>query len=127
MQRTVTIIILLATLTGLIAMPVGAQTAVESSSGDQNVKTFLPILMQDTAVLEPESVSIDLIVETDGSTEAVTEHVQALGGKVNFAYNNVPLVAVTVPQGKVSSLVASPNIYRSYTRRSEWNLSILWL
>lgn len=117
MQRTVTIIILLAILTGMIAMPVGAQTAVESSSGDQNVKTFLPILMQDTAVLQPESVSIDLIIETDGSTEAVTEHVQALGGKVNFAYNNVPLVAVTVPQGKVSSLVASPNIYRSYTDR----------
>lgn len=92
MKRTVTIFILVTILAGLFAMPVGAQNVSQKGS-------------------------VDLIVKTDGSTDAVIEHVKSLGGTVNFAYNNVPLIAVTVPIGKVGDLVASPNVKRSYKDR----------
>jgi subtilisin family serine protease len=55
---------------------------------------------------------VDLIVKTDGSTDAVISKVSTLGGTVNFAYENASVIAIRIPAAKYIDLVNTPGVVR---------------
>lgn len=60
--------------------------------------TLLGALWMPSAVVAQGSgETVDLIVQTDGSIDALVAHIQSLGGTVNFQYRNVPALAASVP------------------------------
>jgi hypothetical protein len=62
--------------------------------------------------ISSDEATVDLIVKTDGSTDAVVSKVEALGGKVNHAYENAPVVAITIPVAKYLDLVNAPGVVK---------------
>jgi subtilisin family serine protease len=97
MKRTVTLFILLTILVGLFALPAVGRSA----PGD-------PVSKNDT---------VDLLIRVDGSTDAMIDHITSIGGRVNFAYKNVPVMAVTIPAGKYSELVNHTDVKRTVKDR----------
>lgn len=92
MKRAVTLFILMTILVGLFAMPAMTRPALADFVSNED--------------------TVDLLIRVDGSTEAVIDHVISIGGSVNFAYKNVPVVAVTIPAGKYSELVSHSDVKR---------------
>ncbi len=52
------------------------------------------------------AASVEVIVQTEGSTEALAGHIQSLGGVVRFRYRNVPAVAATVPADRLAEVAS---------------------
>jgi hypothetical protein len=44
--------------------------------------------------------TVEVIVQTDGSPQALTGQVQNLGGNIEFIYENVPAMVVSLPAGQ---------------------------
>jgi hypothetical protein len=48
--------------------------------------------------------TVDVIIQTEGSTDTLVESITAVGGTVSFQYKNVPAVAASVPVGKLAAV-----------------------
>src|SRR3990170_5888861 len=85
-----------------------------------SVFVVLSILIESVSMLSATSAAyaqgaeptIDLIIQADGSTEALVEHIQSLGGTVKYAYRNVPAVAAAVPAGQMAGVMGFPGVTR---------------
>jgi len=85
-----------------------------------SVFVVLSILIESVVMLSATSAvyaqgaepTIDLIIQTDGSTEALVEHIQSLGGTVKNAYRNVPVVAAAIPAGQMVGVRGLPGVTR---------------
>lgn len=56
--------------------------------------------------------TIDVIVQSEGSPDAVVRWVESVGGKVNVRYKNVTALAVSVPSDKLAALKAVAGVKR---------------
>jgi len=56
--------------------------------------------------------SVDVIIQTDGATQPVINQISSLGGTINYAYQNVPALAVTLPVKALRSVHNNPNVIR---------------
>ena len=54
--------------------------------------------------------TLELIVQTDGSPEALARQIRNLGGSVEFIYDNVPAVVVSLPPGQEGALAGLPGV-----------------
>lgn len=93
MRKSITIFILITVLVGLFAVP--------AVSG--------PVYAGDVVSSRGK---VDLIVKTDGNTQAVSSFVKSIGGSVNYAYKNVPVVAVTIPAAKFKDLLGHNGVLK---------------
>jgi hypothetical protein len=69
-----------------------------------------------------------LILQCSGSCDAVAEAVEAMGGKVNYRYQNIGAVAVDVPSARSSELAAMTGVTAAYKDRtvgSPWPLEVV--
>jgi subtilisin family serine protease len=90
--------------------PVQAQHSQDGDQAEQEGNTlFVPMSINGTS--SPEH-ALDLIVEIDGSRQAVIDRVKALGGTVHNTYANVPALAVAIPPGKLQELTSSQGVVR---------------
>lgn len=55
---------------------------------------------------------VDVIVQTDGSQEAVTQKIEALGGEVRKVYRNVPALSVRIVATDLNLLAASAGVVK---------------
>lgn len=90
MKRFVTLWIAIPLLGGLISIPSSRVIAQEAGSGE----------------------SVDLIIQTDGATGALADHIQSVGGTVRFAYRNIPAVAASIPADKVREVIGFSGVTR---------------
>jgi len=56
--------------------------------------------------------TVDLLIRTDGSSDALAEHIRSAGGKVNYQYDNVPILAATIPFNQWSGVAGFPGVIR---------------
>lgn len=72
------------------------------------VLAFAPVLLVPWVaplVMAGEAApSVDVIVQTDGSTDALVAAIESIGGTVRFQYRNVPAVAATVPVDRLAAV-----------------------
>ena len=54
----------------------------------------------------------DIIIQTDGETQLVLEQISSLGGTVKFAYQNLPVLAASLPVKSLSKINTHPNVIR---------------
>ena len=47
---------------------------------------------------------VDVLIQTDGSTDDLVDSIQSLGGTVRFQYQNVPAVAASVPAAQMTAV-----------------------
>ena len=52
----------------------------------------------------------DVIIQAQGSTDALVSHIRSIGGSVKFQYRNVPAVAASVPAGELANVGAFPGV-----------------
>lgn len=56
--------------------------------------------------------TVDVIVQTDGATAPVAKSLQRLGGKINYSYKNVPVLAATIPAEVLSNVYQLPGVIK---------------
>ena len=56
--------------------------------------------------------SVDVIIQTDGATQILINQISSLGGTINYAYQNVPALAVTLPVKALRIVHTNPNVIR---------------
>ena len=56
--------------------------------------------------------NVDVIIQTDGATQPVINQISNLGGTINYAYQNVPALAVTLPVKALRSVYNNPSVIR---------------
>jgi subtilisin family serine protease len=54
----------------------------------------------------------DLIIQIDGSTQAIKKSIKNLGGRINYSYQNVPVLAVTIPVERLTKVYQLPGVTR---------------
>ncbi|HEY74906.1 MAG TPA: S8 family serine peptidase [Thermoflexia bacterium] len=54
--------------------------------------------------------TIDLLIQTDGSVDALLDFIVSIGGTVSFRYKNVPVVAASVPVDQTRALAGFPGV-----------------
>lgn len=54
--------------------------------------------------------TVNLLIQVDGSTDALVSFIESIGGTVRFQYENVPVVAVTVPVDQREALGSFPGV-----------------
>ena len=54
--------------------------------------------------------TVDLLIQTTGSVDALVDFVTSIGGTINFRYENVPVVAVSIPADQVQALSEFPGV-----------------
>jgi subtilisin family serine protease len=69
-----------------------------------------PFSLRVTAQETRPEGALELIVQTDGSPEALSGQVQNLGGSIEFIYENVPAMVISLPAGQVNSLAGLPGV-----------------
>ncbi len=57
-----------------------------------------------TAYAGEREPTVDVIIQVDGSTAALAQHIEALGGRIRFKYRNVPAVAASIPASKLAQV-----------------------
>ena len=55
---------------------------------------------------QSEGEAVDVIVLSEGPTDALAAHIQALGGTVRYQYRNAPVIAASVPADKLGDVAA---------------------
>lgn len=55
---------------------------------------------------------VDVIIQTDGMAQEIKRSIKELGGEINYSYQNVPILAVTIPAERLSSVYQIPGIIR---------------
>ena len=53
---------------------------------------------------------VNVILQTDGPTDALVNHIRSLGGTIKFKYRNVPAVAAAVPAELMAAVAELPGI-----------------
>jgi len=56
--------------------------------------------------------SLEVIIQTDGSMQPVINKISSLGGTINYAYQNVPVIAATIPAKALGNIHNLPNVIR---------------
>ena len=56
------------------------------------------------------SSTVDVIIQTDGGTLAVARSIKKLGGQINYSYQNVPVLAATIPAEVLPSVYQLPGV-----------------
>lgn len=54
----------------------------------------------------------DLLIQTDGKTQPVINQITKDGGTINYQYQNVPVIAATVPTKTLRAVYQHPNVVR---------------
>lgn len=90
MKRLIYLIILVVLLLGLFP--------VHSSSN--------PVLAQSGRQYK----YVDLLLQTHGAKEAVVNKIRKLGGEINYAYENAPVIAASVPPDQIAAVANLPNV-----------------
>lgn len=54
--------------------------------------------------------TVDVIIKTNGKTDIVIENIERLGGVIQHAYDNAPVISATIPSEKVLKVVQLPNV-----------------
>ena len=62
------------------------------------------------AFAEGGGESVDLLIQVNGSTDALVDFIQSLGGTVRFQYENLPVVAATIPMEQREALESFPGV-----------------
>jgi hypothetical protein len=65
-----------------------------------------PVSAQET---QPEG-RLELIVQTEGQPEALADQIESLGGTVEFVYDNVPALLISLPPGREAALSGLPGV-----------------
>ena len=85
------------------------------------VVLFALILGSSSAAWSADSVSantrsgldtVDVIIQTDGSTVPVAKSLKRLGGAINYSYKNAPVLAATIPGEAVQKVINHPNVVK---------------
>ncbi len=90
MKRVVSIIILVILFLGLFPAP-GWTNSVNAESNSS-------------------SSTVDVIIQTDGTTLAVARSIKKHGGRINYSYQNVPVLAATIPADVLLSVYQLPGV-----------------
>lgn len=90
MKRVVSIIILVILFLGLFPAP-GWTNSVKTENNSS-------------------SSTVDVIIQTDGTTLAVARSIKKHGGRINFSYKNVPVLAATIPADVLLSVYQLPGV-----------------
>lgn len=53
---------------------------------------------------------VEVIIQTDGATQGVMKQVTKLGGTIKYAYQNAPVLAVSLPAEGLNALYNHPNV-----------------
>jgi len=53
---------------------------------------------------------VNVILQTDGPTDALVAHIQSLGGRIKFKYHNVPAVAAAIPAELMAAVAGFPGV-----------------
>ena len=56
------------------------------------------------AVAQGGEGSVNVILQTDGSTDDLATHIRSLGGTVKFQYRNVPALAAAIPASRMDAV-----------------------
>jgi subtilisin family serine protease len=56
--------------------------------------------------------TVDVIIQTDGSSMPVAKSLKRLGGMINYSYKNVPVLAATIPGEVVQEVIKHPNVVK---------------
>ena len=67
---------------------------------------FLPLILSLAAYAQ----TTDVLVLSTGSKSALTQRIQALGGKIRHDFQNVNAVSATVPQAALGALATTPGL-----------------
>ena len=90
MKRVVSIIILVILFLGLFSVP-GWTNSVNAESNSS-------------------SSTVDVIIQTDGTTLAVARSIKKHGGRINYSYQNVPVLAATIPADVLLRVYQFPGV-----------------
>lgn len=55
---------------------------------------------------------VDVIIQTDGPTQSIKKSIKKLGGRINYSYRNVPVLAVTLPVEILQDVYQLPGVTR---------------
>lgn len=89
MKRFATVFVAFTILVGLFSIPAGRAYAQEAGSG-----------------------SVDVIIQTDGSTGALVDYIQSVGGTVKIQYRNIPAVAASLPAASLGEVAQLAGVTR---------------
>ncbi|MBE9473737.1 MAG: S8 family serine peptidase [Chloroflexi bacterium] len=92
MKRVVSIIILVILILGLFPA-LGWNNSVNAESNSS-------------------SSTVDVIIQTDGGKQAVARSIKKLGGRINYSYQNVPVLAATIPVEVLPSVYHLPGVIK---------------
>jgi serine protease AprX len=67
---------------------------------------------QVSASMDAPLGNVDIIIQTDGSTQPLIEQISELGGSITSAYQNLPVIAVNLPANALKSIHDNPNVIR---------------
>jgi hypothetical protein len=113
MSRKIIVISITLILMLALSAPVLAFTNGEPNDGANGSKIYLPVVSSgsqqggdapDKALALLSGKTVDLLIRTNGSINALAAQIRSVGGKVNHQYKNVPIVAATIPLDKWSSV-----------------------
>ena len=68
------------------------------------IASFLSLAVFSLKIGAAEAPVLDVIVQTDGSTDALAAKVESVGGTVRVRYRNVPAVAARIPASELQAL-----------------------
>jgi subtilisin family serine protease len=60
----------------------------------------------------PGGGTVDVVIQTDGATARVAKNLKKLGGEINQAYKNAPVLAATIPVEAIQALNQHPNVIK---------------
>jgi serine protease AprX len=56
--------------------------------------------------------SVDLIIQTDGSTQTLVNQIMREGGTIHYAYQNLPVIAAAIPAESLMDVYQHPNVIK---------------
>ncbi len=76
------------------------------------VSLLAGLLMTPAAQAAVNDASLDILVLAGGSTDALVQQIQAVGGTVKLQYRNVAVVAATIPADMLGAVARFPGVTR---------------